>query len=246
MEINRGSFDDQRFLLQATKNADTILHIAGIHFSENIIDSAVSNNVRRVIFVHTTGIYSKYKSAGENYRNIDAYVEQKCKENGIILSILRPTMIYGSIHDNNICTFIKMVDKLPFMPIVKGARYELQPVHYKDLSIAYYNVLINEETGSKNYDLSGGEIITLRDILSTIGKALGKKVLFISFPFWFAYVGAWFIYMISFMKVDYREKVQRLCEPRVYSHEEASKDFGYNPRTFREGVIEEVTEYINN
>lgn len=125
--------------------------------------------------MHTTGIYSRYKEAGEKYRNIDAYVEQQCKDNNISLTFLRPTMIYGNIYDNNVVQFIKMVDKLPLMPVVNSARYDLQPVHYMDLSEAYYQVLMNENTANHNYILSGGEPISLRNMLSEIENCLGKK-----------------------------------------------------------------------
>lgn len=43
-----------------------------------------------------------------------------------------------------------------------------------------------------------------------------------------------------------REKVQRLCEPRVYDHDDATRDFGYNPRMFRIGIVDEVKEYLQN
>ena len=43
---------------------------------------------------------------------------------------------------------------------------------------------------------------------------------------------------------DIREKVQRLVEPRAFSHSEATKDFGYNPLNFEEGVKPEIEEYI--
>lgn len=47
-------------------------------------------------------------------------------------------------------------------------------------------------------------------------------------------------------RIDYREKVQRLCEPRVYDHDDATRDFGYNPRMFRIGIVDEVKEYLQN
>ena len=154
-------------------------------------------------------------------------------------------MIYGNVYDGNVISFIKMVDKFPIMPVVNGAKYELQPVHYKDLAKAYYDVLINEEkTANREYNLSGGAPILLRDMLSVIGTNLGKKVHFISCPFVIAYIGAWFIFLISFGKIDYREKVQRLCEPRTFSYEKASNDFGYSPRTFEVGIVDEVNEYV--
>lgn len=238
-----GELKDATFLEQSFQGVDTILHVVGIGFSRHIVDAAVKCSVRRLICVHTTGIYSRYKKAGENYRNIDAYVKQQCKDNDIRLTILRPTMIYGNINDNNVVQFIKMVDKLPIMPVVDGARYDLQPVHYMDLSEAYYQVLMNENTANHDYTLSGGEAISLRDMLLEIGNCLGKKVHFVSCPFPIAYTGARFLYWVTLKKKDYREKVQRLCEPRVYPHDDAKQDFGYAPRTFQVGIVDEVEEY---
>lgn len=226
------------------KNVDTVVHIAGIRFSPKIAKAAVKNHVRRLILVHTTGIYSKYKAAGEEYRHIDDFVCKTCKKYNITLTILRPTMIYGNTADNNVVKFIKMVDKLPVMPVVNGARYKLQPVHYEDLADGYYKALVHEEaTANKDYNLSGGAEIELREMLTVIGENLGKKVKFIGCPFSIAYVGAWCLYLVSLTRKDYREKVQRLCEPRVFSYEDARRDFGYSPRTFQNGIVDEVKEY---
>lgn len=241
-----GELTDTAFLKEAFRDADTVLHVAGIHFSRQVVDAAAYCKVRRLILVHTTGIYSKYKAAGEEYRQIDDHVYRKCKDNNILLTILRPTMIYGNIYDQNVVTFIRMVDKLPVMPVVNAARYELQPVHYKDLSDAYYAVLMNEkDTANKDFNLSGGAPIMLRDMLIEIGNNLNKQVTFISCPFWLAYAGSWLVYLLSLTWFDYREKVQRLCEPRVFSHKPATLAFGYKPRTFQEGIVDEVRQYSN-
>ena len=241
-----GSFDEEGFLSEALTGVDTLVHIAGIHLSLPLVRTAVRCGVRRLILVHTTGIYSKYKQAGEAYRQIDAEILALCKDSGTVLTILRPTMIYGDLSDNNVVKFIRMVDRLPVMPVVRGARYRLQPVWYEDLAEAYYQVLTREdETGGKDYDLSGGAPILLRDMLSEIGRQLGKKrVRFFSVPFWFAYGGALGLYALSLRRIDYREKVQRLCEERVYSHEAAAWDFGYAPVEFAEGVRGEILAYL--
>ena len=240
-----GDLEDELFLSEALLGVDTIVHIAGIHWSRQLTTAAAGNFVRRLIAVHTTGIYSKYKEAGEEYRNIDDFVYMMCKSKNIILTILRPTMIYGTISDKNVASFIRMVDRFPVMPIVNNAEYELQPVHFKDLGRAYYDVLVNEKiTGGHDYILSGGEEITLRDMLIEMGAYLSKRMRFFSVPFPVAYAGAWFVYIVSAGKIDLREKVQRLCEPRVYPHEEATRDFGYDPRTFRSAIGDEVREYM--
>lgn len=244
VELYAGGFGNDN-LLSAFEKADTVLHVAGIHGSRAVVSAAAERGVRRLILVHTTGIYSKYKAAGEEYRNIDDFVYRTCAERNIILTILRPTMIYGNCTDQNVVKFIKMVDKLPVMPVVNGARYALQPVHYKDLGKAYFDVLMNEEsTANKDFILSGGEPILLKDMLLEIGKCLGKDVKFVSCPFPVAYSGAWVIFCLTFGKMDYREKVQRLCEPRCFPYEEATKAFGYRPMTFQQGIADEVREYL--
>lgn len=80
-------------------------------------------------------------------------------------------------------------------------------------------------------------------MLVEIGKKLEKEVHFISCPFPIAYARAWFLYFISFRKIDFREKVQRLCESRAYSYDDAAKDFGYDQREFTVGIVDEVLEY---
>ena len=59
-----------------------------------------------------------------------------------------------------------------------------------------------------------------------------------------AYAGAWVIYLCTLRKIDFREKVQRLCEPRTFSYEEAANDFGYTPKTFQEGIVQEIKDYL--
>lgn len=231
-----------------TEKIDTVFHIYNIKHSINIVNAALkSNYVKRLILVHTTGIYSKYKSASSEYLEIESTVKKLLEGSNISLTILRPTMIYGSLDDKNISTFIGLVDKFRIFPIVNGGKYELQPVNHIDLGNAYYQVLTNpEKTKNKNYTLSGGTVIYLKDILENISKFLGKKTLFISIPFGLAYAISKFVYILSFKKIDYRERVQRLVEPRAYDHNDATADFGYSPIEFLIGLEREVNLYLNS
>lgn len=228
---------------------DMLLHIASVKLSKYIVPVALKSGVDNYILVHTTGIYSKYKAAGEEYRRIESRLNnlfEKYHNNGrnVAMTILRPTMIYGDLNDKNISTFIKMVDKLRIFPIVNGARYDLQPVWCKDLGDAYYDVMMKWGiTKNKEYILSGKEPIQLRKMFEVMAKQLGVKNIFISCPYPIAYVGACMIYVLTLRKMDYREKVQRLVEPRAYSHEKATKDFGYTPVAFEDGVREEIEMY---
>lgn len=246
LEFAIGDLEDENFLDKSMKGIDTVLHIAGIGRSEKIARAAAKNQVKWLILVHTTGIFSKYKSATKEYFRIEENIKRIIEKKEIDLTYIRPTMIYGSVNDRNIVIFIKMVNRLRFFPIVNHGRYELQPVHAKDLGTSYYDILINKEkTTNKEYVLSGKEPIYFIDILRLIAKHLNRKLSFIHIPFNFAYFLAFVLYLISFRKFDYREKVQRLIEPRAYPHHHASNDFGYSPISFEEGIETEVLEFIN-
>lgn len=244
-ELCPGDLEDEAYLREATQDVDVLFHIAGIGKSLPLVRAAAENGVGRMVLVHTTGIYSKYKAAGEGYRQIDAAIGEIARERGIGLTILRPTMIYGTLEDRNIVKFIKMVDKLSPMPVVNHARYLLQPVHAADLGHAYFQVLTHlEETAGKDYVLSGRDPVLLMDLFRVIADELGVQRRFLSVPFPIAYAGAWGVYLLSLTKVDMREKVQRLCESRAYPHEEAVRDFGYDPMPFEEGLRQEVRDYL--
>lgn len=245
LEFCYGDLTDPACLIEATREVDVCLHIAGIGKSVALVKAAAQNGVKRLILVHTTGIYSKYKAAGEGYRQIDAEVTALCHAHGIGLTILRPTMIYGTLGDQNIVKFIKMVDKLSPMPVVEHANYYLQPVHAEDLAHAYVQVLNHPGvTEGKAYTLSGRDPLLLIDLLRIIADELGVRRRFVSVPFPLAYAGAWGLYLLSLTRIDMREKVQRLCESRAYPHEEAARDFGYAPMPFEEGLRREVREYL--
>ena len=243
-EIITCDLEDVGTLKSAFQGADTVVHIAGIHWSQSVVDASVFCGVRRLIVVHTCGIYSKYKAAGAEYRKTDAYVEERCRAHGISLTVLRPTMIFGTVRDRNMVRFIRMVDKLPLMPVVNGAKYALQPVHYKDVAQAIFSALeFEDRSAGRAFIISGKEPILLRDVLSAISVRLGKRIRFINCPFWIAYPGAVAIWCLTFGKADFREKVQRLCEDRAFPHDEASDLLGFSPRPFEDGIAEEIEEY---
>lgn len=229
-----------------------LIHIASVKMTMDIVPIALEQGVDNIIMVHTTGIYSKYKAAGEAYRQIEASIahlvdKYRQQNRSINTCILRPTMVYGDLNDGNIAVFIKMVDRLRLFPVVNGAKYDLQPVWCKDLGNAYYEVMMHwDTTKNKEYILSGGAPIKLREMFLEIARQLNVKNTFISCPYPIAYVGACIIYVLSLTKIDMREKVQRLVEPRAYGHEAATRDFGYDPVEFAVGVTEEIRMYKSN
>jgi uncharacterized protein YbjT (DUF2867 family) len=241
-----GDLDDQTFMNKVMAGVDTVVHIASIFYSVTLMKAAVNNNVRRAILVHTTGIYSKYKSASEEYKEIEQTINEIIATNNspIGLIYLRPTMIYGYINDRNMIIFIKMVDKLRIFPIINQGENLLQPVNGRDLGKAYYQVLSKSDIMHGDYILSGEKPIKMKELFELISQLLGKKTSFLSVPLFLGVISAKVLKLITSGKIDYIEKVQRMAEDRNFSHRDAMEDFGYNPMSLNKGLEIEIKEYL--
>ena len=71
-----GDLEDFSFVNKSMEGVSTVFHITGIDKSLKIVQAAVDNCVRRIILVHTTGIYSKYKIASTGYIEIEKRIQE--------------------------------------------------------------------------------------------------------------------------------------------------------------------------
>lgn len=242
-----GDLNDQEFMDNALNGVDTVVHIASIFYSVGLMKAAIKNKVRRAILVHTTGIYSKYKSASEEYKCIENTISQLVLDGKSDIGVvyLRPTMIYGYTNDKNMIVFIKMVDKLRLFPVIDRGKSLLQPVNGRDLGKAYYKVLKNEEIMSGDYILSGDKPIEMVEMFKLISKIIDKKTIFINVPLGLGVFMAKSLYYLTFKKIDFVEKVQRMGEDRSFPHEEARVAFDYNTMSLEDGLKLEIEEYLD-
>ena len=170
-----GSNDNYNTLLRLTAGADVVMHIFNIHQSVFVLKACIGNKVPRLIMVHTTGIYSKFKMASGEYKEIEAEIDEILKTTDIDVTILRPTMIFGDMCDHNIHKFIEMVDKYPVMPEIARGRGKIQPVNARDLAKAYYTVCMTGHLPELRYDLSGEQSLTLHELFDKMGGGLERK-----------------------------------------------------------------------
>lgn len=242
-----GDLIDEEFLDSVMKGVDTIVHIVNIRHTLRIINAAISNGVNRAICVHTTGIYSKFRAASEEYLMIESELcDILSKNSEFKLIILRPTMIYGDLCDLNMSKFIRMIDRFRVFPVIDNGKGLIQPVNARDLGRAYFDILTMPTNQVKNeYILSGKDPITMSEALKLISLKLGKKTTFISIPLGLGVFLAKCMYLLSFGKINYIERVQRMSENRSFSHENAKYDFCYNPEPFDIGIEREIKEYLN-
>ncbi len=238
-----GDLRDQEKLNTSMSGCTMVLHIASIFYSQNVIKAAIRNNVEWAIMVHTTGRYSKYKSASTEYIEIEEHVLKFRDRMGI--TVLRPTMIYGSSRDQNMYKLISFLHKMKFFPMFGEGENLMQPVHARDLGNAYYDVIVNRSTTfNKDYNLSGKQPLSYMELVRTVSKSLGRKNIIVKIPLWASILAARVYNAVDKKAIISVEQVLRMQEDKAFSYEDAMRDFAYSPVSFEDGIVEEVNEYL--
>jgi nucleoside-diphosphate-sugar epimerase len=239
VELVIGDLNDQRSLNTALKRVEILVNIASLGFghAQNIVNAAVEESVSRAVFFSTTSIFTTLDADSKKVR-LDA--EERIKNSDLAYTILRPTMIYGTPQDRNICKFIKFVNKSPVFPIFGSGEYKLQPVHVDDVAGAVVNALASSNTRKKAYNISGGSVLTLKALVDLIAKMLDKSIRKFYLP---KDLFIRFLEIVEYFSIPVpitSEQIQRFNEDKDFDYNRAEDDFGFDPRPFYEGLKEEI------
>ena len=243
-KILNGDIKETNFLEKCFDNIDTVLNLANMENSPKIVEIGSKHKVKWFILVHSTMIFSKNKSKFIlNRINIEKDLLKKNKN----LTILRPTMIYGNKRDINISRLIKYLDKFKIFPIFGNGKNLLQPVYVNDLSKSYFNVIKNKNvTFNKCYNLAGKNSIEYLKILKIIESSLKKKIIFIRLPINISTILVKILNILFFGKFPINSsQVRRQGEDKIFSFDEATKDFNFNPIKIEEGLKQQIKDYLN-
>lgn len=236
VELYEGNVNDYASIIPALDSVSAVIHLVNIRSSPQIIRACQDSDVKRVVFINTTGIFSKYQQYSEEYKKLESAIEF-CD---LDYTIIRPTMIYGNQRDKNIHKLVRFVDRFPVIPVIGQGYGLMQPIYARDLAEVIAKACLCDKSICKAYNVAGKEPVRFSEILRTIAVYLGKKRLFINIPYSFALLAARVGEYIPNGMIDI-EKVLRLQEDKVFSYEEAACDLGFSPLSFEEGVQLEIT-----
>jgi len=201
--------------------------------------------VKRIIAFSSTTIFAKAQTRNGYEAKIasdlaaaEAEITAICDSKNMAWTILRPTMVYGgglSEKMNMLASIVRRFGVFPVYPPAKGKR---QPVHADDLAQAAMRCIGAETTYHKNYNISGAEVLTYRDMIGRIFQAYGKKRRIIKstfLPFALDLAG-------RLMHKPYinGEIAHRMNDDHAFFNDDAYRDFGYSPRKFLIGGIRDI------
>jgi uncharacterized protein YbjT (DUF2867 family) len=190
-QINVDVYDLEK-LQHAIQGADAVINLVGIlnekgdngrgfhrahvELTKTTIQACKNADVNRLLQMSSlnAGRGESYylKSRGE--------AEQAVKESGLAWTIFEPSVIFG-IGDGLFTRFGQLLKLAPLMPLAR-AETKFAPVYIGDVVQAFRQALGDKKTIGEVYELYGGEVFTLKEIVRMSAQQLGLKTLIIPLP----------------------------------------------------------------
>jgi len=232
---------DEAFHSAARQGAQVLVNIASLGFGHAplIVAAAEEAGFPRAVFVSTTAVTTALPATSKRVR---LAAERTIHGSDIAWTIVRPTMIYGAPGDRNIERLLALLRRTPVLPVPGGGGRLQQPVHVHDLARAIVAAASAEASVGRSYDLAGPEPLTFRELLREAGAAVGRRPLLLPVPLRPSIWALRAYQMASARPRIKAEQLERLAEDKAFDISAALEDLGFRPRSFEEGVRDEVAE----
>ena len=146
-------------------------------FPDLLSKLAAKKNIEKLIHLSSLGIE---KAIDSKYAISKLEGENKIKKNFERCIILKPLIVY-SVDDNFTTNFMALLNRLPVMPIYYKGKTKFTPIHVTDLvEIISKNVQVKLD--EKMIECIGPEVISFKEIILKLLKAIDKKRLLIPLP----------------------------------------------------------------
>ena len=218
---------------------DFWISVLPIWILPNLFSLLETYGIKRIVALSSTSLFVKSDSSDPFEKDVAIKLsegEQQLKtwaiNNGIEWIILRPTLIYGAGRDKNVTEIANFIRRFGFFPLFGAARGLRQPVHANDIATACLAALQNLPVVNHSYNLSGGETLTYRDMITRIFAAMGRRPQFVHVPLWFFRLGIAVIHFLPRYRHWTTAMAERMNQDLCFDHSEASRDFGYLPKNF--------------
>jgi len=217
-----------------------LIHLAPVWLLPDILEALSELGIQRIVALSSTSRFTKMSSKNLEEQEIakklaaaEELIAAACNKYGILWTLLRPTLIYGCGMDRNVTMIARLIRRFGFFLLVGNGKGCRQPVHADDVAAACLAVLNRPITFNRNYNLSGGQTLTFREMVEAIFLALDKKPRIVSIPLILA---APLIKLATYTQA-YRhitkEMIERVNSDMCFDSSDAQRDFGYSPRKFR-------------
>ncbi len=203
-----------------------IVNISSIYHSEAILRGCPG--ARSIVAISSTGLFSRFRDEAVRIEASEKIVTSS----GIPWTIFRPTMIYGTPIDRNMSKLIKYIAGKRVILLPGGGKSLFQPVSAFDLASCITASLLSPAAAGKSYEISGGSVHPLREIVEMIAGILDRRIMMVPVPLGAAIAALKILPSLPVKPVQ----IMRLLEDKVFDHSAASAELGFSPVSLDTGL----------
>ena len=168
--------------------------------SKRVAEIAEEKGVKRFLLMSALG--ADPNPNGSKYMQAKHLAEQSIKNTGLNWTIIRPSSLFGDPRGGERPEFCMMLDKLmlnlipypKFLPFpapsfftgmnpLDAGNYALSMIHVKDIASVFVKVLADEDSMKQTIEIGGNREVTWNEIVTSIAKVTGRKVIMVPAPF---------------------------------------------------------------
>jgi len=227
VQVVEANILDSKALRNALQGSSAVINLIGIlHQSKKLTFDLMHHqlpkqiaklcaelNIPRLLHVSALGVsseapslYLKSKYAGE---------QALLKQAGVHSTIFRPSVIFGR-GDSFINLFARLVKLLPVVALAKP-NCLFQPVYVEDVAQVILASLAQPSSAGQCYELAGPRMYTLRELVETVAKAVGKRPIIIGLGDRLSYLQAGLMEWLP-VKLMTRDNVRSMEVDNISQH----------------------------
>jgi uncharacterized protein YbjT (DUF2867 family) len=249
VETVSGDVLDLDSLKRAARGCQGVIHLVGIirefpsrgitfqalhvEATRNMIQACRGEGIS--LFLHMSALGARADSAARYHRTKFA-AEELVRQSGLDYAIFRPSLILGA--GSRFLEDMRRLMAFKLVGLVGGGGYRMQPVAVEDVVRAFVLALERLELRGQTWELCGPRVYTLRELLETMARTWGKRVVFFPLPVGPLRFVARFLDRFSWFPVT-REQLTMLEEGSVCRDGSFYSEAGFAPREVEE-VLKEV------
>lgn len=261
-EVILGSVTDREVVRRAMQGVELVHHVAAafremnvpdtyyydvnVNGTRNVLEAAVAEGVRKVIYCSTCGVHGNidHPPGGEDapIQPADYYQRTKFEaepvvrqffERGLKTVILRPAAIYGPGDPERFFLIFKRVAKGTF-PMFGNGKTLYHPLYIDNLIDAFLLAMGEGKGEGEAYLIADEEYLGIEDLVRRVGKALHVDVKVPHYPVWPVVAAGHVCEKVcrpfGITPPLFPRRVDWYRQNRAFKIDKAKRDLGYRPQ----------------
>ncbi len=163
-----------------------------VEYPTQLARLAKQNGVKLFVFISTIAVYGEDKEKLDENTSCNAIIPYgkskfeaekqllELNDDNFIVSIIRPPMIYGKNAPGNIDSLVKLVKKIPIIPLA-NIENKRSFISIQNLLHTIHEIITQEKSGI--FLASDDEPLSTSKLIKLIVKNLDKKIYIVKIPF---------------------------------------------------------------